>query len=88
MSVAIDEGALRITRGRREAYLVVGTILFVVGAVLVVYGLGGSSTSPFFGTRYSTASELSGTFGGVFLGAGLILLMVGFALGNSAYVTR
>jgi hypothetical protein len=88
MSVAIDDGALQRTRGRREAYLVVGTILFVVGAVLVVYGLGSASTFPFFGTRYSTVSELSGTFGGMFLGAGLILLMVGFALGNSAYVTR
>jgi len=88
MSVTIDDGALQKTRGRREAYLVIGSILFVVGAVLVVYGLGSATTSPFFGTRYSTVSVLSGTFGGMFLGAGLILVMVGFALGNSAYVTR
>jgi len=85
MSVTIDDGTLQKTRGRREA---IGSILFVVGAVLVVYGLRSGTTSPFFGTRYSTVSVSSGTFGGMFLGAGLTLLVVGFTLGNSAYITR
>jgi hypothetical protein len=87
MSVNIDERALQKTRGRREAYLVLGTILFIVGAVLVIYGLGSASTSPFLGTHYSTTSVLSGTFGGIFLGAGFIILMVGFSLGKFVYVT-
>jgi uncharacterized integral membrane protein len=80
------------TRGRRESYLISGTIMAVLGIILLAGGTESLSCSlGWTGSMSCSASVLGfliAVIGGLLLGAAIMILMVGFALGEFVYVTR
>jgi hypothetical protein len=93
VGVTIDDEAMRKTRRRRESYLALGAALAVIGGVLAVYGAWSLSCGRFlsFGGPSCTppvTGFFSGTIGGLLLGFGVMLLVVGAAMGRYVFVTR
>jgi hypothetical protein len=95
--VVIGEAEQKITKDRRDQYLIGGTISVVLGIVLVAVGFyaglprldcGLATCRLIVDFAQNLASSALMLFGGLALGIGIVLLAIGFWLGRYAWVIR